>query len=206
MTPRTHPSTARRARFGRWLATALAGALLALWGATLWVWCDVGTDQLGGISVSIAHGCLEIEQTDTTFMWSGGPGGGSGASYPARSWAWGGVDGTHAVYSSVTLLDDLPGYGLTDRWAVLKWLPHAGSIGSLLGPGRRWYLELPLWIPFAGAAAIAALAWRTHLRPRSPAELAACPACGYDLRGLAPSAPCPECGATAASRQPIGIW
>jgi hypothetical protein len=54
------------------------------------------------------------------------------------------------------------------------------------------YVAIPLW-PFA--LGLAALSFVTHRRsPRN-----ACRHCRYDLRGLPPTTPCPECGAPPAA-------
>jgi hypothetical protein len=56
----------------------------------------------------------------------------------------------------------------------------------------------PIWMPTAACGLCAAATFAGALR-RRPAW--ACAACGYDLRGLAATANCPECGAvrTAAA-------
>ena len=53
-----------------------------------------------------------------------------------------------------------------------------------------WSLEVSLKVPFVLLGAIAALAW---LPPRR-ARAGRCPKCGYSLKNLPESAPCPECG------------
>ena len=54
------------------------------------------------------------------------------------------------------------------------------------------YLRVPLWMPGPVFATISSIAWRLDCRDRRRGHL--CPSCGYDLAGLAPSRPCPECG------------
>lgn len=60
----------------------------------------------------------------------------------------------------------------------------------------RWkagelFIQAPLWIPVAALGA--PVLWRS-VRAWSRRRRGACHACGYDLLGLAPGAPCPECG------------
>jgi hypothetical protein len=55
------------------------------------------------------------------------------------------------------------------------------------GP-TEWMINVPLWMPLAACCATTAWGWR---RPKR--GLGRCP-CGYDLKGLKPDAPCPECG------------
>ena len=54
---------------------------------------------------------------------------------------------------------------------------------------------VPLW-PLPLATGLLALFAHRRARKLSPAL---CPACGYDTRGLAAAAPCPECGAAQAA-------
>ncbi len=65
--------------------------------------------------------------------------------------------------------------------------------GTLTRP-PWWFVRLPLWIPTLAFALPAAgfSAWKRFRR-----EAWQCRACRYDLRGLAPGTPCPECGRPA---------
>lgn len=55
-----------------------------------------------------------------------------------------------------------------------------------------WRVNIPLWMPLALTIAVSARAWVLWARrPRDPSR---CPACRYPRQGLAPHAPCPECG------------
>ena len=51
--------------------------------------------------------------------------------------------------------------------------------------------SLPMWIPVAMVGVPTWLLWR---RLGRLARSGVCPACGYDLAGLAAAVPCPECG------------
>jgi hypothetical protein len=65
-----------------------------------------------------------------------------------------------------------------------QWLPRfrMGNFGM--------HAVVPLWAPFLGFTMPAGLLWRARAgRARSD-----CRGCGYDLRGLAEGAVCPECG------------
>jgi hypothetical protein len=54
------------------------------------------------------------------------------------------------------------------------------------------FVKVPLWIPFTlSAAGAAAMFILPRLRRPGPGQ---CARCGYDLRGLAADAACPECG------------
>lgn len=60
-------------------------------------------------------------------------------------------------------------------------------------PGRK-AISVPLWCPLVIAAGVSAAAWRSDLAARRRARAGCCAACGYNRTGLAPQAPCPECG------------
>jgi hypothetical protein len=67
----------------------------------------------------------------------------------------------------------------------LLWRPRFEK--SLPG----WHFVLPLWIPLAASGLLTGATWWRWWTAVAPGG---CAACGYDLKGLAPSSPCPECG------------
>ena len=72
------------------------------------------------------------------------------------------------------------------------------------GPWRRGQrLELPLWIPLLIVAGATAAAWWADARARRRERANACPACGYDRRGLDVGRVCPECGAAGTNGQMV---
>jgi hypothetical protein len=76
------------------------------------------------------------------------------------------------------------------RWALWPAL-RAGAWFNLY----IWHLKLPLWIPAATTLPFVWLCWRRHREAlKGPRR---CAVCRYDLSGLPPGSPCPECAAKA---------
>ncbi len=81
---------------------------------------------------------------------------------------------------------------------------HAFSTNEQFAWRPDWYSsplcafgDIPLWLPFLLVALPTALAWRLDILVRRRAVSGKCKSCGYSLAGLAPTAPCPECGKQA---------
>ncbi len=83
-------------------------------------------------------------------------------------------------------------------------------------PSLTRYIPLPyrpIWPAFLINSALYATLWfallfiPTALRPRARRRRNACLSCGYDLQGLSPTTPCPECGAAnnATTKYPAEI-
>jgi hypothetical protein len=90
---------------------------------------------------------------------------------------------------------------------------YGWSCRLLSRPGQDWSLDwgsslsfrassriahiiwIPLYAPVPPVLIVSALAWRRHQSARRPHV---CPSCHYDLSGLPPGSPCPECAHTQA--------
>src|SRR4051812_28961393 len=61
-------------------------------------------------------------------------------------------------------------------------------------PGVLNHFEMTLLYPLLVAVVAAGMLWRTDLRANQRERQGVCRSCGYDCRGLAADAACPECG------------
>jgi len=92
----------------------------------------------------------------------------------------------------------------------LSWWPPVGPVlWTTQHPAYSWTyyrgrininetMFVPLWFAIAPAALATLFAWRQDAMARRRRHGVECPKCGYDIRGLPPSSPCPECGTAAA--------
>jgi hypothetical protein len=71
------------------------------------------------------------------------------------------------------------------------WRPSYQSDPTPPLSGSDVFVTIPLWIVLVVAAIPTGLLWWRDRKRRGPG---ACVKCGYDLKGLAVGAPCPECG------------
>ena len=80
------------------------------------------------------------------------------------------------------------------HFSLVKWPIARGTLQSGL-----YYV--PLWIPFLPFAVATGLFWLPDYIAAKRVRAGRCPSCGYDRRGLAPDAACPECGTPAPARR-----
>lgn len=83
--------------------------------------------------------------------------------------------------------------GVLDRNQETKWFWGFECYETPAARGPGTILVIPLWLPLVLAGGASVLLWREE-RARRRVAATACASCGYDRRGLATGAPCPECG------------
>jgi hypothetical protein len=136
--------------------------------------------SINGISLELARGQVRLVTTG----WLAAGGGGTSEPVP---------DGPQIRITSVNDAGGLPTWGEALR-PSLVWDDGSG------GPFADYEAGLPLWSVFVAGAIASGLAHRSHLRQvRAPR---ACPSCRYDLSGLPPGSPCPECATVPSSAVP----
>lgn len=157
----------RMARIGKWTGVAVCGLIAALYLWSQWRWFYWG-GSAGYIEVR--HGLAIVEQHAHPLPFPlGRPGRGIGVL--GQPWLlWNTQEG---LVPSVSFHNDT----VTVNGKPLKRVVQGASI--------------PLWLPFAAAAALTVVLWR---RDNAPAS-GHC-RCGYDLTGNV-SGRCPECGREA---------
>jgi len=137
------------------------------------------------------------------------------AVWVASGWWWVSVGRGRPWLVWVTqgrlVLDRYKAIGPSDSFTPLSF--RGGSREPESGPYLLWSFVwgetatsfgitrscIPLWFPTLLVAIPTALAWRADRRAWRWERIGLCPACGYDRRGLAPAAVCPECGAAASA-------
>lgn len=76
---------------------------------------------------------------------------------------------------------------------TLMWW-FSGERGGKPGrPSTSCYVIIPIWAPLLLVGGCTAGVWRKDRQIARRADVA-CVSCGYDIRGLAKGATCPECG------------
>jgi hypothetical protein len=74
-----------------------------------------------------------------------------------------------------------------------RWWRPAASMNAY-----GCFVAFPLWVLFLVAAVPACLLWGGEITARHRRSTGLCKGCGYDRRGLAADAKCPECGTAPA--------
>ncbi len=112
-----------------------------------------------------------------------------------RFYHWGSSAGIVGVYvrQGCFFLHVLPKSTTRANWPAPGFLSGDNAGPMIWWPGialRRFYLQIPLWMPLLLIASVTAWLWRLD-RPWPPPGH--CRRCGYNLKGLT-EARCPECG------------
>lgn len=115
---------------------------------------------------------------------------------------WAGVGSgaiSFACYDAPEVARQFPGWMAHPRGLVIEVMPYHRSLwwlrgGSQGSPPCSRALFVPIWIPLFAAGLPSGMLWRAELRRRSRLSLGRCASCGYDRRGIAANAKCPECG------------
>jgi hypothetical protein len=150
---------------------------------------------VAGTSLSAASWCLSAFHLN----WS------SGVRYVDASGSirWG-MDVDEGLFQFCNrLCDDHEGWwrdGRPPSLRILHWWPSrtfplADAYRKPEGPSTwGWSVSIPLWMPAALSLLLAVWGGTLAKRLQRRRELGLCIACGYDRRGLAADATCPECG------------
>ncbi|HSI34931.1 MAG: hypothetical protein ACAI43_27060 [Phycisphaerae bacterium] len=98
------------------------------------------------------------------------------------------------------VLPEPPGQPAFYGLGAFRWYTKTTTNGTYSATNGR--LAVPLWLVLLVtqvSPAIAFVRWRRRRRLR---RVGSCPKCGYDLRGHAAGARCPECGTGVAVDAP----
>ena len=81
--------------------------------------------------------------------------------------------------------------GVFGEQLPLRWLPHLNTTPPSADVRLYVYLAVPYWVFLS---VLGLLLIGSKIRDEWRARRGICLFCGYQLAGISPSAPCPECG------------
>lgn len=87
------------------------------------------------------------------------------------------------------------------HWRLYRVPPAIEWLARLDVRSNPWDVQVPIWSLVLPAALATAVAWRSDAIARRRFRAGACASCGYDRRGLADDAVCPECGGQSERRR-----
>lgn len=172
-----------------WTGVAFAGILIASgWLSFSHKWVE--GRQYG--EFRLRQGVIEILRGDDDNPYTDGL-----SAIRSARWATGnslgGTDALWTVHLTLATCDPIFGYRHTP--GILVWNPqHPWAHGTTL-------LALVLWPLAAAPIALGGLLiWSQRRAVQASMARGCCGSCGYDLKGLAGNAACPECGSDKGGR------
>ncbi len=129
-----------------------------------------------------------------------------GSVATGMGWEWSRTRTTGRAVSGVAIARGGMHWHDVSAVPLLGGIPIVGNFFTIRVASPGWWfrasfsqthkeLVVPMWAIGLLAGGLMVLAWRRGSR----VEKGHCARCGYDLKGLAAGAACPECGAKAAS-------
>jgi hypothetical protein len=158
-----------------WTLLTLGVLVAGVWGASGWLWLTRRFDAMGAnYTVAIQYGtlfCMRASDTDGRDAWNL-------ERYGSSVWRW-----------SFGWGHDVKEPNAFHNFGAVQFSRFSPSTGPAL---KR--IELILWpVPFLLWAAGMPLL-HSGILARRRANAGLCKKCDYSLAGIAPGAPCPECG------------
>ncbi|MGH7132666.1 MAG: hypothetical protein ACREJO_12040 [Phycisphaerales bacterium] len=179
MPPTHHPPTARKRRLLGWTFLTSALLITLIFIVSRWCWS-------GYVSTNWSTWCSSGELTIATPAWNifGGTGLQTKSAPSGASWSWRFAEPDPFDLAIPPIRDFNLG--------IARYRTFARG---------NTFFDILLWPPALAALLAGVTLLYSARRAERHASLGLCPNCRYNLAGLAPNTPCPECGSVSAARR-----